>query len=448
MSLVNDMLKDLDARNADESARMPDAIALPMMEDRGANPIFILTLFTIALAVAVYLFGKVVPPTTDNDLLAEQPPAAQQPADTVAVNTENATALAALRDLPPTAMGSAEEPVYEPAALDELDPPADSGTASVQQSLVDNTESDRVDQLVAAAQAALFKERLTTPVNDNAWLYVQQLLAIDPTNTAALALQNTIVEHYIGLIDKQLAAANLSRAERLVARAASVNAGAPQLQQRMDRLKALQARVAEQVAAPPAVASVAPVITRPSDDTQVLASAQANWAHGNRNAAIDQLAAFIAKSPTTAAVRVQLFEWYAQTGQWAQAEALLQNTPGVTDADKTLMTAKLLVARNDDVQAMRLLVENAPAFEQHAGYYAYLAGLYQKAGHHQAAANLYRQLLQMDNEQSTYWLGLALALDGLQNQQALQAYRQVERNGQVNADVQRYVSQRIDELSN
>ena len=75
------------------------------------------------------------------------------------------------------------------------------------------------------------------------------------------------------------------------------------------------------------------------------------------------------------------------------------------------------------------------------------AALYQKVGQYQSAALLYQALLQSKPESSRYWLGLAISYDKLSdNTAALHAYRRAAQTNDLSATVMVFVKQRIHHL--
>jgi MSHA biogenesis protein MshN len=73
-----------------------------------------------------------------------------------------------------------------------------------------------------------------------------------------------------------------------------------------------------------------------------------------------------------------------------------------------------------------------------------LASLYHKTGNYQLSLVNYQRLLNSFGDKPAYWLGLALAFDGLsQYKNALQAYKHLREFPQLQEQVKTYTDQRI-----
>ena len=81
-------------------------------------------------------------------------------------------------------------------------------------------------------------------------------------------------------------------------------------------------------------------------------------------------------------------------------------------------------------------------------YLSLLAAGYQQLQRFPEAARLYRQLTQIQPDRAENWLGLAIALDKLnQSQAAAQAYRQALDKKTLNGEVVDYINQRLSALN-
>ncbi len=103
-----------------------------------------------------------------------------------------------------------------------------------------SVKEQRINQLLTEARVAFEANRLTTPVDDNAYLRYTQVLAMDESNAAALLGLSEIVEKYLSWALDHLAAGNLASARRYVGTAQSVDPLHP-------NLAAVQARLNEAV---------------------------------------------------------------------------------------------------------------------------------------------------------------------------------------------------------
>ncbi len=456
MSLVNDMLKDLESRNVDRPDRLSESIAIPQMDDSRANPIFLFALLAMGLSVVVYLIAHTGVKTTSmiaqaasDNVVATASPASSSVTDSAgvanslqadnALNNQKVSRL--LASLPAPAVGNHEEAAIESVVSN----PVQSAGVLDQQS----GDANSVDTLLEDAENALSAHRLTTPVANNAWDYVQQALVIEPDNARAHALVDAITSEYVSLINRELETHNVSAAERLLARALAVNPADTRLQSLNDSIRRQQS-LASTVVMQQTPVSIKSVSTQPSkqvSEQQVLAEARRLRQQGRVTDAEQVLLAFLQNVPDASNVSMQLFDWYSARDQWQAAEGVLSQSHNLPPSLKAFMSAQILVHENNINAAIAILQKSAPAVSDSVAYHAYLAGLYQKQGQYAAAANHYRQLLAVDSTQATFWLGLGVALDALQDRQALQAYLQIGSSPDLSNDVRRFVLQRIQVLS-
>ena len=123
------------------------------------------------------------------------------------------------------------------------------------------------------------------------------------------------------------------------------------------------------------------------------------------------------------------------------ASAATQNRQAILEQAQQLATAGNLAGAAEKLESIQ------PDMQQHPGHYALLAGIYHKQGQHQQAAELYGQLVDIERDNAIYWLGLAVALDAMQDRNALGAF-QTTRQLNSNPDVAAYVERRIEQLIN
>ncbi len=103
-------------------------------------------------------------------------------------------------------------------------------------------ETHEIDQLLTLAEQALQKQRLTTPVDDNAYLRYLQVLARDPKNPYALAGIARIVETYISWAVDAMDRDLYTRAANMLTKAGSVDEDHPALKPLWTRLETARER--------------------------------------------------------------------------------------------------------------------------------------------------------------------------------------------------------------
>ena len=111
--------------------------------------------------------------------------------------------------------------------------------------------SDRILALEALAETALEEKRLTSPASDNALLYYQQILAMDPENTFADQGLERIQEAYLGLINRSLADNDIDGALSFANKARQVKRGSDAMHRIDERIETyynqLDSRLAETI---------------------------------------------------------------------------------------------------------------------------------------------------------------------------------------------------------
>ncbi len=133
-------------------------------------------------------------------------------------------------------------------------------------------------------------------------------------------------------------------------------------------------------------------------------------------------------------------------GDLAGAEKLLdaglQAVPG--EPRFTAMWARLLVERGDLVRALGILKLASPPTAGNEQYHALRAAVLQRAGHHREAVEVYRALLLSRPSSGTWWMGLGLSLEALgEREQAHYAYTKAQGSGSLKGKVLQFVEQKL-----
>lgn len=115
----------------------------------------------------------------------------------------------------------------------------------------------------------------------------------------------------------------------------------------------------------------------------------------------------------------------------------------------TLRLARLHVRQGNPESGVTVLERSLPASLGDGNYHALLAGLYQQTGQAAEAAAVYRDLVRTHSDQAVWWLGLGLSLeDADQPDRAAAAYRRARDTGNLDAELAVFVSDRIERLGN
>ncbi len=113
----------------------------------------------------------------------------------------------------------------------------------------------------------------------------------------------------------------------------------------------------------------------------------------------------------------------------------------------TKLYARLLIDNKQISKAVRVLLQHKPAITGDLNYYALLAASYQRNNNHAAAAKTYVELLKLKPREGIWWVGMAISLEALgKNKQALDAYEKARQTGTLNTRVSNYSTQRLKQL--
>lgn len=140
----------------------------------------------------------------------------------------------------------------------------------------------------------------------------------------------------------------------------------------------------------------------------------------------------------------------------AHREIISEPTPIIKQQRKTdddinaerYQFARNALAQNQPQRAYELLRDNPPSLAGNTDYHAVLAAIEQQLGYYADARLRYQQLLTIDQNQASWWLGLALSLDGEhRNSQALAAYQRATQLNSLPEAARQYAAARITALN-
>ena len=210
--------------------------------------------------------------------------------------------------------------------------------------------------------------------------------------------------------------------------------------------------------AAPTQAAKEPVVEPPSGPPQVrISSHQANprtQAHQHLleqdyPRAIRELEALHASHSRDLEVVRWLAQAYQGAGQSAQLLAWLpaQLRQHPQDAELRMLLARAQLQSGAMAAAVATLSQQAPALSSEPGYHALLAASYQQTRQWAQSAAVYRQLVALRPAQATWQLGLAIALEQLeQPAEAVKHYRLALQGQGLDDSSRRFASERAGAL--
>jgi Flp pilus assembly protein TadD len=112
------------------------------------------------------------------------------------------------------------------------------------------------------------------------------------------------------------------------------------------------------------------------------------------------------------------------------------------------LEARLMMDRNELHQAIALLEKKPPTVAEYPDYHALLAALYQRTNQTVLAANLYKQLLALEPSNAKWWVALGVALEGNNDpSDALEAFVTANNLGGLSPTLKAYLDTQLNTLS-
>ena len=158
----------------------------------------------------------------------------------------------------------------------------------------------------------------------------------------------------------------------------------------------------------------------------------------------------LAEQPGLINVRVQLISLLQKQQQPQEAQQLLRQGLSLFPEEPLLrkLQARQLLASRSYSQGIDVLsAQPMPHLNKDTEYYALLAVLFHDAGKYQSAGEIYQQLVNVQPHNPTWWFGLALCADQERDSSvARQAYQTALTLPTLRADLQIYARQRLQQF--
>ena len=400
MSLVNDMLRDLDQRRAGEALTASGESLKPAQPSAARPrarwlPIGVGLAASAAMMAGIWFFGS---GTRTSEV------AIAIPAETVVSSVGGVST--------PASVAAAVEP-----QLDEA-----------------RTASDSLGVLTENERQLAAEEPLTKPVSEPVAESLSEPLSEPPVPQAAT--EPLISESSQAEIDLREAKTDApSRAEQ----------------------KAQENAIVANTTAQPTTALDRPQTIRSSDELSAnevdviqVQNGLKLLANGNEDAAFEALSSHVRAAPAAHQSRETLIKLLLSRGQTARAGTLadagLSIAPNHSGFKKA--KARFLIADKNYESAAALLSARAPEPRSDLEYHELLASAQLGAGDFVGAMQNYRQLLQFDGSQTRWWYGYAVANDRLGNVSvAKQSYEQALKGASLSVGLRRSSEERVAALA-
>lgn len=465
MSLVNDMLKDLEDS---ESKRVESASPTPFIDRAAASDDLAndtgsraqtwskLSAFFVFFGIlGGYYLWQYEPETQPDSMFSSS---VNPPVDSVLLNAE---VLAVLDETEPekrsqrlenSSAGFQNDLVS--AHVRRQNQVVELADVKDKPAAIANMEK-HIRSLLDAGAAALKLDRLQTPKQDNAYDRFTAVLALQPDNLEAQQGLEKVQQRYLGFIKNVINKGQYYKVPDLVKKARDVGAEQADIDAMLNSMPVNSSRQAKSVikhleqAPQQGESQSLQTISESfsSRDQGVATQAESYYSEGRVQQGDALLNDFMSKHPQAVYALQTLFDSYLSQQRLEDAEAMIDQASHLPGDIFSYMVGQLLTRRGDLEGAMRALNLHQPNIENMPGYYALKAGLLHKMGEQSAAIVIYQQLIIIDNHNTSYWLGLAVCMDALQAEQALSVFEKVRQLSAADASYMAYVNQRIDALS-
>lgn len=171
---------------------------------------------------------------------------------------------------------------------------------------------------------------------------------------------------------------------------------------------------------------------------------------GKKERAMELLYELLDENPEYYEVRLALADIYQKSSLYDEAEALLNDGMLIDNSNPEFINrlASIMQQRGMHDKSLTLLLKTPEEYRQDPKYKSLLALGYFKEGMHDLARTYYKQLVRINQNNSNWWLGLAVTEDALGNYDlALQSFVNAKMLANLEPKVLNYINERIDILN-
>lgn len=386
MSVINDMLRDLEQRKAAGRDGLNHAGTLPVVQVASSSSLrtWLLALLVVllALGLGVWFWQTTYTPTVSEAVVAVEPEQKARVAEAA-----------------PSVETTEPESTPEPVGKQTAEPEPVGMPAQVQAEVA--TKALPVEANAVIEQAPVVEEKAVA-------------------EEKAVTAQKPVVADKIVMAEKTPAAEQAVPEDPAPVAEKAAVAPTPEIAQPSEPVA--QTAPPEElpvVDLPPekAVVQVAPkpvvTLTPQAQDLKQAAEARALLRRGEIDTALSQLRQFIDQAEVDQKSRVVLVNYLLQYDRLAEAGDVLLGAPVDKDPDLRQLKARWLAVGGRPHEAISLLESDKPELAAFPDYHALLASFYQQLGQAEPAAGVYAELLKFNPAQANWWAGRALALDRL-----------------------------------
>jgi tetratricopeptide (TPR) repeat protein len=179
------------------------------------------------------------------------------------------------------------------------------------------------------------------------------------------------------------------------------------------------------------------------------AQALALLSNGNIPKAVTELEQTLTIKPDYLPAQSSLITLLLQQRRTTLAQQYLEQalTQWPQNADLLQLQARLYLFEGKTHRALSVLQAYSPAMVEAPSYYALIAAVQQRLKNYLVAAQLYDQLVRHWPGNGKWWMGLGISLESLnKNNAALEAYHRALATGSLDPNLQAYVATRITQL--
>ena len=458
MSLINDALKDLDRRSVAAATRARTSGYEAPSRNRSGRMFFVKGLLIVGVFAVGYFVAS---PNKENivELVSEPAPSIENRVGELQhyIVEQESEQHVELRPQTVIAMQDSNYSTAVPHQDDSFRLPETRGQVDHAQRFTAEFESaslvtsddkaDKIRALLSNAHSAFSNNRLSIPESDNAIYFYREVLALEPENETAQLGLIRVKDRYFTLINTAISGDKFSRAQQLISRVRPLSDSA-EIDVLISRLSAARKprEPAENIANIEKAKGQQATIQKSVQQIEydMFTRARSAYEEGNLGSAIATMEYFSETygEMQDRSVRL-LFNAYVRKNNFSKA-LLLVDAQSASGKEFDDLRARILRLTSGD-EAARVYLERQETLSLEAQ--SLLAAYYQKSEEFESAQKLYRSLVQRDESNSRYWLGLAVSSDSLSDSEtARKAYLTSRSLGGHSVKILTFINTRLNEL--